>query len=71
MTDEKEGGFFSRLKSGLSKSAAGLTGFFTKKKLDAATIGELEESLMRVGAFPINRCHQQVVTRRCSHEPHR
>ncbi len=47
MTDEKEGGFFSRLKSGLSKSAAGLTGFFTKKKLDAATIGELEESLIR------------------------
>jgi fused signal recognition particle receptor len=43
----EEGGFFSRLKSGLSKSAAGLTGFFTKKKLDAATVAELEESLIK------------------------
>jgi fused signal recognition particle receptor len=45
-TDEKPG-FFSRLKNGLGKSAAGLTGFFTKKKLDAATIAELEEALIR------------------------
>ena len=44
---DNEGGFFSRLKSGLSKSAAGLTGFFTKKKLDAATVAELEESLIK------------------------
>jgi fused signal recognition particle receptor len=40
-------GLFARLKSGLGKSAAGLTGFFTKKKLDAATIAELEETLIR------------------------
>jgi fused signal recognition particle receptor len=40
-------GFLARLKGGLSKSAAGLTGFFTKKKLDAATVAELEESLIR------------------------
>lgn len=43
--------FFERLKSGLAKSAAGLTGnltdVFTKKKLDAATIAELEEALIR------------------------
>src|SRR5581483_4807237 len=43
--------FFDRLKSGLAKSAAGLTGnltdIFTKKKLDAATVGELEEALIR------------------------
>ena len=45
MTDEP--GLFTRLKSGLSKSAAGLTSFFTKKKLDAATVAELEESLIR------------------------
>jgi fused signal recognition particle receptor len=35
------------LKQGLGKSTAGLTGFFTKKKLDAATIAELEETLIR------------------------
>jgi fused signal recognition particle receptor len=40
-------GLFARLKSGLGKSAAGLTGFFTKKKLDAATVAELEETLIR------------------------
>jgi fused signal recognition particle receptor len=43
--------FFERLKSGLAKSAAGLTGnltdIFTKKKLDAVTIAELEEALIR------------------------
>jgi fused signal recognition particle receptor len=44
---EAEGGFFTRLKTGLSKSAAGLSGFFTKKKLDAATVAELEESLIK------------------------
>jgi fused signal recognition particle receptor len=38
---------FARLKQGLGKSAAGLTGFFTKRKLDAATIAELEETLIR------------------------
>ena len=43
----QEAGLFARLKQGLGKSAAGLTGFFTKKKLDAATIAELEEMLIR------------------------
>ena len=43
----EETGFLARLKTGLSKSAAGLTGFFTKKKLDAATLAELEESLIK------------------------
>jgi len=37
--------FFDRLKSGLSKT--GLGEFLTKKKLDAATIAELEEALIR------------------------
>ena len=40
-------GLFARLKNGLSKSTAGLTGFFTKKKLDAATLAELEEALIK------------------------
>ena len=55
MSDEKEksgGRFFARLKAGLSKSAGalgeGLTGIFTKKKLDAETIGDLEDALVRV-----------------------
>src|ERR1700704_1948574 len=37
--------FFDRLKSGLSKT--GLGEILTKKKLDAATIAELEEALIR------------------------
>ncbi|HWE06188.1 MAG TPA: signal recognition particle-docking protein FtsY [Rhizomicrobium sp.] len=44
-------GLLGRLKTGLSRSAntlaAGLTGLFTKKKLDAETIVELEEALIR------------------------
>src|ERR1700744_3737541 len=40
-----------RLKQGLSKSTAGLsdslTSVFTHKKLDAATVAELEEALIR------------------------
>jgi fused signal recognition particle receptor len=43
--------FFERLKSGLAKSTAGLSdnllGIFTRKKLDAATVAELEEALIR------------------------
>ncbi len=43
--------FFERLKSGLSRSTAGLsdslTGIFTKTKLDAASVAELEEALIR------------------------
>ena len=44
-------GLFARLKQGLAKSSAGLTGsltgLFTKKKLDAETVAELEEALIR------------------------
>ncbi len=40
-----------RLKEGLSRSSAGLSdnliGIFTKKKLDAETVAELEEALIR------------------------
>ncbi|HVV28586.1 MAG TPA: signal recognition particle-docking protein FtsY [Rhizomicrobium sp.] len=39
--------FFDRLKSGLSRSSLGLADVFTKKKLDAGTIAELEEALIR------------------------
>jgi fused signal recognition particle receptor len=64
-TDEKPG-FFSRLKNGLGKSAAGLTGFFTKKKLDAATIAELEEALIRsdMGTVPARALVQAVAKNR-------
>jgi fused signal recognition particle receptor len=45
------GGFFDRLKAGLSRSKAGLSeglgGLFTKKKLDAASVAALEEALIR------------------------
>lgn len=50
-------GLLGRLKKGLSRSAntlaSGLTGLFTKKKLDAETIAELEEALIRadIGAI--------------------
>ncbi len=44
-------GIFARLKQGLSRSAGALseslTGIFTKRKLDAQTIAELEEALVR------------------------
>ncbi|WP_307140253.1 signal recognition particle-docking protein FtsY [Pseudoroseomonas cervicalis] len=44
------GGFFARLKAGLSRSTArltdGLTGLFTRRKLDEAALEELEEALI-------------------------
>jgi fused signal recognition particle receptor len=47
----EETGLFARLKQGLAKSSAGLTGsitgLFTKKKLDAETVAGLEEALIR------------------------
>lgn len=49
-TPEKKGGFWSRLKSGLSRSTSkisdGVTGIFTKRKLDAAALEELEDLLI-------------------------
>ena len=45
-----EGGWFSRLKAGLSRSSSKLTdgigGIFTKRRLDAAALEELEELLI-------------------------
>ena len=47
----EETGLFARLKHGLAKSSAGLTGsitgLFTKKKLDAQTVTGLEEALIQ------------------------
>jgi len=43
-------GFFDRLKQGLAKQGGlsdSLVGLFTRKKLDAATLAELEEALIR------------------------
>jgi len=49
MSEEKRG-WFSRLKRGLARSSnrltEGITGIFTKRKLDAATLEELEELLI-------------------------
>ena len=45
-----KGGWFSRLKQGLGKTSAklsdGITGIFTRKKLEAATLEELEDLLI-------------------------
>ena len=45
-----EGGWFSRLKAGLTRSSSkladGIGGIFTKRRLDAAAIAELEELLI-------------------------
>ncbi len=51
MTDEpQKQGWFSKIKQGLSKSSAkissGITGIFTKRKLDSLTLEELEELLI-------------------------
>jgi fused signal recognition particle receptor len=47
---EAKGGWFRRLKQGLQRSSSrltdGITGIFTKKRLDNATLGELEELLI-------------------------
>jgi fused signal recognition particle receptor len=50
-TKDKKPGFFARLKDGLKRStsaiADGVTGIFTKKKLDAESLEALEELLIR------------------------
>lgn len=47
---EAKGGWFSRLKQGLARSSAklsdGIAGIFTRRRLDDATLGELEELLI-------------------------
>jgi fused signal recognition particle receptor len=47
---ETRAGWFSRLKQGLARSSArlsdGIAGIFTKRRLDDATLGELEELLI-------------------------
>lgn len=49
-------GWFDRLKAGLSKSSAkiaeGLTGVFTKRKLDLASLQELEDALIEADMGP-------------------
>ncbi len=59
---EEKPGLLARLKSGLGKSTAGLSGFFTRKKLDAATIAELEEALIKsdMGTGPAHALVQAV-----------
>jgi fused signal recognition particle receptor len=51
VTETGKPGFFARLKSGLSRSAGGLseslTALLTKRKLDAESVRQLEEALIR------------------------
>lgn len=49
--DNAKPGFFARLKAGLSKSAGALenvAGIFTNRKLDAESVADLEDALVRV-----------------------
>ncbi|HTS90721.1 MAG TPA: signal recognition particle-docking protein FtsY [Stellaceae bacterium] len=50
MSEAKTGGWFSRLKQGLARSSArlseGISSIFTKRRLDDATLSELEELLI-------------------------
>jgi len=57
MSDEKEkSGWLSRLRSGLQRSSTkltdGLTGVFTKRKLDEAALQELEDTLIAADLGP-------------------
>jgi fused signal recognition particle receptor len=49
--DEPKASWFQRLKSGLTKTSSklssGITGLFTKRKLDAATLDDLEDLLIQ------------------------
>lgn len=49
-TEEKRGGWFARLKAGLTRSSSklsdGITGIFNKRKLDDAALEELEDLLI-------------------------
>jgi fused signal recognition particle receptor len=68
------GGWFSRLKEGLSKSSKSLTGsitaIFTKRKLDAATLQDLEDTLVQadLGITVAERIIRQVSTGRYDKE---
>lgn len=70
---QAERGFFARLKSGLSKSAStlgeNLAGIFTKEKLDAETVRELEDALVRadLGADLSRRVAQNIARNRYDH----
>ncbi len=51
LVDEKPKGWLQRLKDGLTKTSSklsdGITGLFTKRKLDAATLDDLEDLLIQ------------------------
>ena len=71
---ETKTGWFARLKAGLSRTASSLsdslTGVFTKKKLDAETVADLEEALIRadVGAALAARLAAEVAKGRYDKE---
>ena len=53
--DEKKGGWLARIRSGLSRSSEKMSGgigaLFSKRKLDAETLEELEELLIAADRF--------------------
>jgi fused signal recognition particle receptor len=72
--EKNRSGLFARLKAGLSRTASslsdGLTGVFTKKRLDAETVADLEEALIRadVGASLAARLAAEVAKGRYDKE---
>jgi len=70
MSGDKGGGWLGRLKSGLSRSSEkitdGITGLFTRRKLDRAALDELEELLIAgdLGTGPAARLSQALSDQR-------
>ena len=67
---EPRPGFFARLKSGLSRSANSLAAIFTKRRLDAQTLDEIEELLIGadLGAPAAKRLRESVARGRYDKE---
>ncbi len=74
MTEQNGGGWLSRLKSGLSRSSekitGGITGLFTKRKLDQAALDDLEELLIAgdLGVGPAMKLSQSLADQRFDQE---
>ncbi len=70
MSEEKKGGWFSRLRRGLAKSSqkltGSITGLFTKRKLDAETLQDFEDLLIAadLGVDTAMRITEQIGTGR-------
>src|SRR3546814_11800382 len=69
--EQKKGGWFQRLKAGLTRSSSklgeGITGIFTKRKLDDQALEELEELLITadLGVTTAARSEERRVGKEC------